>query len=347
VPPQEGYTEKLLQEMQLTADKWRSAALSSIYVGGGTPTLLKGLVAVVEAAKKTFGVTQDCEITVETDPGTLDQPLLDRLIGAGVNRFSVGVQILNDAVLKASGRAHTTSEVHQTLDLLKAQSGISVSVDVIVGLPHSTEKDWETTLDQVLAWDVDHVSTYLLTLEDGTPFSKKYIEGVQPLPSVDSVCDMYLRGHDRLTQAGYVHYEISNFAKAGKESRHNLNYWEGNSFFYGVGLGAASFVDSSRHTRPKRLKPYYDWVDAFATHNFPVQSQIDQLKDTLMYQIRRRAGVDAKHIASTYGATSLLDQLAKQYPELLRYEADFLKLTGPEAYLLSNEVLSTAFALLE
>lgn len=348
--PHSAYSAKLLQEMSLTAEQWISSQpLTSIYIGGGTPTLLPDLSHVVAAAKSIFGVTSDCEVTVETEPGTLNAQLLDDLIEAGVNRFSVGVQLLNDKVLKAAGRAHTVKEVFETLEVLKTnQHKKRVSVDIIVGLPHSTEADWEATLDQVVAWDVDHASTYLLTLEDGTPFARKYIEGVQPLPSIDAVCDMYLRARERLTAAGFDHYEISNYSKPGFESRHNLNYWEGDSAFYGVGLGAASYIDGVRLTRPKRLMSYYDWVDGFSSQIYPVQSQVDQLKDTLMYQIRRKRGVDIRSLIEKHGASALLfEELLRQYPNLLVLDNGFLRLSGPEAYLLSNEVLSTAFALID
>jgi len=350
ITPHAEYSHKLVKEIAVTRERWEAhGKLTSIYVGGGTPTLLPDLPEVISAAKSSFGVTDDCEITVETEPGTLDDKLLQKLLDVGVNRFSVGVQLLNDEVLKAAGRAHSVKEVLETVELLKLNpTPKSISVDVIVGLPHSTWNDWEATLDQVLDWEVDHISTYLLTLEDGTPFAKKYLEGVQPLPSVDSVCDMYLRANERLTEAGFDHYEISNYARPHKQSRHNSNYWKGSSYFYGVGLGAASFVDDVRLVRPKRLASYYEWVDNIPT-SLTTQSELDLIKDTLMYQIRRKEGVDCNELINRHGTSlaSLFSRLIEQYPNLLSLEDGYMKLKGPEAYLLSNEVLSTGFALLE
>lgn len=216
----------------------QEGAVRTVYIGGGTPTALAAddLLAVVCAVRESFRLTGEEEFTVEANPGTVDAKLLERLREAGVNRLSFGVQSFSDALLSAIGRIHTAREAEDAVCMAQ-KAGFRVSLDLMYGLPGQTLSDLKDSVARAAALGIGHISVYGLAVEDGTPFARMEEAGQLHLPTDDECGDMYDYITAELPRLGYRRYEISNYAKAGEESRHNLAYWQDVSY---IGLGAAA-----------------------------------------------------------------------------------------------------------
>lgn len=216
----------------------QEGAVRTVYIGGGTPTALAAddLLAVVCAVRESFRLTGEEEFTVEANPGTVDAKLLERLREAGVNRLSFGVQSFSDALLSAIGRIHTAREAEDAVRMAQ-KAGFRVSLDLMYGLPGQTLSDLKDSVARAAALGIGHISVYGLVVEDGTPFARMEAAGRLHLPTDDECGDMYDYITAELPRLGYRRYEISNYARAGEESRHNLAYWQDVSY---IGLGAAA-----------------------------------------------------------------------------------------------------------
>lgn len=216
----------------------QEGAVRTVYIGGGTPTALAAddLLAVVCAVRESFRLTGEEEFTVEANPGTVDAKLLERLREAGVNRLSFGVQSFSDALLSAIGRIHTAREAEDAVCMAQ-KAGFRVSLDLMYGLPGQTLSDLKDSVARAAALGIGHISVYGLVVEDGTPFARMEAAGRLHLPTDDECGDMYDYITAELPRLGYRRYEISNYARAGEESRHNLAYWQDVSY---IGLGAAA-----------------------------------------------------------------------------------------------------------
>lgn len=305
------YIDVLCQEIQLTPAANRP--LTTIFFGGGTPSLLS--VAQLERILKTldrqFGVAADAEISMEIDPGTFDLPQLQGYRSAGVNRVSLGVQTFQSHLLKACGRSQTVADVYAAVELIHQAEVQNYSLDLISGLPHQTLGDWQDSLAQAIALTPTHLSCYDLTIESVTAFGRQYKPGVTPLPSDETTAEMYRLAQKTLTQAGYAHYEISNYAKPGYQCRHNRVYWE-NRPFYGFGMGATSYVEGDRFSRPRKTREYEGWVKA-KTENADKsledptsrENAADFLLDTLMLGLRLAEGLSLERLRSLFGEETL------------------------------------------
>lgn len=216
----------------------QEGAVRTVYIGGGTPTALAAddLLAVICALRESFRLTGTEEFTVEANPGTVDAKLLERLREAGVNRLSFGVQSFSNALLSAIGRIHTAWEAEDAVRMAQ-KAGFRVSLDLMYGLPGQTLSDLKDSVARAAALGIGHISVYGLVVEDGTPFARMEEAGRLHLPTDDECGDMYDYITAELPRLGYRRYEISNYAKAGEESRHNLAYWQDVSY---IGLGAAA-----------------------------------------------------------------------------------------------------------
>lgn len=216
----------------------QEGAVRTVYIGGGTPTALAAddLLAVICALRESFRLTGTEEFTVEANPGTVDAKLLERLREVGVNRLSFGVQSFSNALLSAIGRIHTAWEAEDAVRMAQ-KAGFRVSLDLMYGLPGQTLSDLKDSVARAAALGIGHISVYGLVVEDGTPFARMEEAGRLHLPTDDECGDMYDYITAELPRLGYRRYEISNYAKAGEESRHNLAYWQDVSY---IGLGAAA-----------------------------------------------------------------------------------------------------------
>ncbi len=257
----ERYQKALLAHMGETAPYAKGFEVDTVYFGGGTPLMLgvKPLIQILDFLKRRFKVAKDAEITVEANPESVDFPTLRALRRAGVNRLSLGMQSACDGELKAVGRIHDFAQVEAAVEAARKAKLKNVSLDLIYGLPGQTQESWERTLDAAIALNPEHISGYGLKVEEGTPLAARVAAG-ETLPDDDAQADAYLAMVDRLTAAGYGQYEISNFAKEGYPSRHNLKYWT-LSPYLGFGPGAHSDFGDRRYAFLRDLEGYITAVE--------------------------------------------------------------------------------------
>ena len=219
----------------------RNYPVDSLYIGGGTPTWYgeKRLLELLRTVKRHFSMTKDVEVTLEANPDSVDEKMLRRLRRAGVNRISMGMQSGSDEELRSIHRPHTYQQVVDAVTAVRSAKIRNLNLDLIYGLPGQTEESWHETVEKAVSLSPEHLSCYGLTVEEGTPLAQRVARGEQ-LPDEDQQAALYLWTVERLAQAGYQQYEISNFSKQGYMSRHNLKYWMGRPY---MGLGAAAHSD--------------------------------------------------------------------------------------------------------
>lgn len=257
------YTDALCRELAvqgvLCREKWGSPR--TIYMGGGTPSLLPiGLLEkILQAIADVFGDAADREFTVECNPGTVDAAKLRVLRAGGVNRLSFGVQTFDDTLLKKIGRIHTGAQAREAMALARTAGFQNVSMDLIYGLPGESLAELERDLEAMVALEPEHISIYGLQLEEGTAFAKMQEMGRLMLPDDDTVERMYDTMTAFLPAHGYARYEISNFAKPGFESRHNLSYWQDVPYL-GVGAAAHSYLEGQRYENVREIPAYIEGI---------------------------------------------------------------------------------------
>lgn len=236
-----GYQKALLSHIEECAGAAKQDVVDSIYIGGGTPSWYGAdrVKEVLSALYKNFKISRTAEITMEANPDSVDLKALRKLRRAGVNRISMGMQSACDSELACIHRPHTFEQVVDAVAAARKAKIRNLNLDLIYGLPGQTEESWHNTVEQALALEPEHLSCYGLTVEEGTPLARR-VEGGEVLPDDDMQAALYLWTVDRLAQAGYEQYEISNFARTGYQSRHNLKYWMGMPY---MGIGAAAHSD--------------------------------------------------------------------------------------------------------
>ncbi|NER24088.1 MAG: coproporphyrinogen III oxidase [Symploca sp. SIO1C2] len=362
------YVEVLSQE--ITTTPALGSPLETIFFGGGTPSLLavEQLEQILKQLEQQFGIAADAEISMEMDPGTFSREQLKGYQNAGVTRVSLGVQAFQDELLRVCGRSHNLNDIFAAVDLLRQVEFPDFSLDLISGLPHQTLKQWEESLEAAIDISPNHISSYDLIVESVTAFGRRYSPGTKPLPTDETAAQMYRRAQQILTSAGYDHYEISNYALPSHQCRHNRVYWE-NRPFYGFGMGAASYVQGYRFTRPRTRKEYYLWVkklmEADGILDCPHTPAEDILLETLMLGLRLAEGLNLSILTRQFGEATLEKIWACLQPhyrhgwvEVLDTEGQpvklqeasrlpitgKLKLTDPEGFLFSNTVLADLFA---
>ncbi|NER46663.1 MAG: coproporphyrinogen III oxidase [Symploca sp. SIO1A3] len=362
------YVEVLCQE--ITTTPALGSPLETIFFGGGTPSLLavEQLEQILEQLEQQFGIAADAEISMEMDPGTFSREQLKGYRDAGVNRVSLGVQAFQDELLRVCGRSHNLNDIFAAVDLLRQVEFPDFSLDLISGLPHQTLQQWEASLEAAIDISPKHISCYDLIVESVTAFGRRYSPGTKPLPTDETAAQMYRTAQQILTNAGYEHYEISNYALPSHQCRHNRVYWE-NRPFYGFGMGAASYVQGYRFTRPRTRKEYYLWVkklmETDGVLDCPQTPAEDILLETLMLGLRLAEGLNLSILTQQFGEATLEKIWACLQPhyrhgwvEVLDTEGQAvelqeasrlpitgkLRLTDPEGFLFSNTVLADLFA---
>jgi oxygen-independent coproporphyrinogen-3 oxidase len=255
------YIDAICREIASTKRLNDSGPLKTIFFGGGTPALTSPalLEHILTHLDRSFGISSDAEISIETDPGAFTASQLRSYQLLGVNRVSVGVQTFNDDLLKLCGRAHDVSDVYRAIEAVYATDIKSWSLDLMSGLPGLTESTWEHSLYAALDAAPTHLSVYDLQIEEHTPFARQYRPGVAPLPTEESAAAMYGQASRILRNAGFEHYEVSNYATTGHRCAHNMVYWEGLPY-YAFGMGAASYLENRRFSRPRKLNAYLKWL---------------------------------------------------------------------------------------
>jgi putative oxygen-independent coproporphyrinogen III oxidase len=381
------YVERVCQEIrqaQATAAALGGhfeTAVDSVYLGGGTPTVLpaEDLQRLFACLTERFAVAPDAEITVECAPGSLDEPMLETLARCGVSRVSLGVQSMVDGEAAAVGRQHKRATVLDDIARLRAAGISNINVDLIAGLPHQTETSWGTSLDEVIASGVPHVSVYMLEVDEDSRLGRELIAGgtryhAHFVPDEDAIADFYVEACRRLNAAGVVQYEISNFARSGAASRHNLKYWTRQPYL-GFGVDAHSMLEAppdvyamlraeaeQRGTAAGGSRPcavsqadvealrfstsdsLEDYLAGAPLKTTPV-SWAEAREEAFFLGLRLNRGVDLQAIALRLGLSEeLANTLAQLCAEgLLEREGEVVRLSE-RGRLLSNEVFQRFLA---
>ena len=331
-------------------------AVDSIYLGGGTPTVLDApqLQRMFDAVRAQFSLLPDAEITVECAPGTLSPQALETLLRCGVNRFSLGVQSFIDAEAAAVGRLHKRATVIDDISRLRAAGITNINIDLIAGLPHQTAESWRESLAETIATGAPHASVYMLEVDDDSRLGRELIAGgtryhAHFVPDEDAVADFYIAACEALSAGGIPQYEISNFARPGFESRHNLKYWTRKPYL-GFGVDAHSMLLSAipdaeavRFSTPDVLEQYVGGSPLEKT----VISRAIALEETFFLGLRLNRGVDLREVAVEFGQ----DEFQRVQPVifeavaegLLQQHGGVIHLT-PRGRLLSNEVFQAFIA---
>ncbi|MCH8186760.1 MAG: radical SAM family heme chaperone HemW [Chloroflexi bacterium] len=360
------YVDALQAEISLWGALLHHPPLETVFFGGGTPSYLPAdrIVAILEAIRGSFGVSAGAEVSLEANPGDLTPAKLDALRRVGINRLSIGVQSLDDRLLEALGRRHSAADARRSYHTAVDAGFDNVSIDLMYGLPHQTLTGWRDTLDGIISLGPPHVSMYCLTLEQGTPLAQWVQLGKVPEPDPDLAADMYEMAEERMGQRGYRHYEISNWAKPGFPSRHNLIYWR-NQPFLGVGPGAHSYLGGFRFANLKSPREYIERLDSrppLPKASSPMSERIAgvpvvdtveaigprlEMAETMMMGLRLDTGIISEDFARRFGRSP-----AEVYPDdvadlaavgLLEDSDGALKLT-PRGRMLGNEVFSRFLA---
>lgn len=305
----EDYVRVLLQEIKEKAPAYQNRTVTSVFFGGGTPSTLKagGIADLMDQIRAHFQVSADAEITIECNPGTLTREKLAIYKGCGISRLSMGVQSADNAALKLLGRIHTYEDFLESFELARKTGFKNINLDIISGLPMQKEGDYEKSLKKLLRLRPEHLSVYSLLIEEGTDFYRMYGEdakireqGGEPklLPSEETERNIVHRTAALLAESGYHQYEISNFARNGKESRHNLGYWRRNEYL-GLGLGAASLIENRRFHNTRELEDYLKYD--FSPQDEEVIDKKGQMEETMFLGLREIRGVEKAEFYRRFG----------------------------------------------
>ena len=336
-----GYVESVAAEIALQ----RRRTVHSVFFGGGTPSLMEPaqVARLLVAARKSFDVLPDCEVTLEANPGECSPGRLAGFRDAGVNRLSIGVQSLDNMTLARLGRRHTADEARAAYGAARAAGFDNVNLDLMLGLPDMTTPRWLETLEAALELGPEHLSCYILTVDERVPMGREVVRGRLRLPDDDAVAEQYEATEKRLAVAGYERYEISNWARAGRACRHNLTYWRDEPYI-GVGAGAAGSLDRVRTKNTPSPRRYIASVAAGRVERVEEErpSLTTRMCDFLALGLRLGEGVDARRFERRFGR-SLPEALGATLDELVvagRLERIGERLRiGESSVLLTSEIL--------
>jgi len=291
------YISALYREISAYSPKLKKSNISTIYMGGGTPTILSGvqIYNIVEFCKDKFNIDKNAEITIEANPGTLDAEKIKLLIESGINRLSLGAQSFNNLLLKKLGRIHNTKDIIDSYYLARERGFSNINLDIMFALPGQTIEDFKVTLKKAVSLKSDHLSLYNLTIHPETAYYRKYKKGQLQLPNEDEEFNMYRWAINFLEEKGFEHYEIANFARPHKRSMHNLIYWQ-NQPYLGIGAGAYSFLKGYRYIN---FKDPVKYIQEVMNGKLPIdQGEKLSLKkrmiETIILGLRTKDGVSYK-----------------------------------------------------
>lgn len=328
------YTEALCKEIERIKDKYGTLTADTVFFGGGTPSLLsaRDMARIMNTLSCQFIISKDAEIALEANPGTITEEKVKAYKSLGFNRISIGLQAAQDRLLQFMGRIHTQDMFLKSIDLVKNVGFHNVNADIIFGIPDQTMENWLETLDLVIRSGMTHISAYSLILEEGTPWFEQNENGDLPLVDDSLEREMYYKVTERTSHAGFHQYEISNFAKPGYESRHNLKYWTGKPYL-GFGAAAHSFFCNERIANVSDPLEYIRRIGA----NLPVYCSVKQigseerLSERFMLGLRLINGVSLSQLSDEFGQNALKKHMEAivrlEKKKLLCIEEDRLKLT--------------------
>jgi oxygen-independent coproporphyrinogen III oxidase len=290
----ESYVQALLGEMEHAAKGAKDRRVATIFFGGGTPTTLPfaDLARILEACRQHFQVDPEVEITCEANPATIPQTDLAQLRETGFNRLSIGVQSFDPDELKRLERVHSVDEIYLTVERARQAKFENLSLDLMYGLPGQTKERWQDNLQKAIDLQPNHISAYNLTIEPDTVFYKQQAQGQLTMPPDDFQRELFEITISTLTGAGYEHYEISNYAQPGKQSRHNLNYWVDGQYI-GLGAGASSFFNGERYKNTNLPSRYIAQIVATQTavESRETPDRRQRMGEAVMLGLRLRAGL--------------------------------------------------------
>ncbi len=317
---QDAYTRALVQEITYMGKKYGDTPVTSIYIGGGTPSWLdeKNIAAIMEEVSASFFVVENAEISIECNPGTVTDSKMKLFAGLGINRLSIGLQSARDEELKNLGRIHTYDQFLHIFELARKNGFTNINVDIMTGLPHQNRKKLLYTLENVTLLRPEHISAYSLMIEEGTPFYEKYEleakrqqEGLSTvfLPSEDEEYAMTKMTQQYLSERGYEAYEVSNFAKKGYECKHNILYWTRKPYL-GMGLGAASLLGFKRYSNIRDIFTYIDVCENLTEEtegqlreSAQTLSKKDEMEEFMYLGLRMQKGISRADFYDCFGLT--------------------------------------------
>lgn len=310
--------------------------VKTIYIGGGTPSFIesKYITEILKTIEENFVVDEDAEITMEMNPGTVDENKLKDYYNCGINRLSIGLQETNNALLKEIGRIHTYEDFENTYSLARNVGFKNINVDLMLGLPNQNILDLENSINKILDLDPEHISVYSLILEENTVLKNKVDQGILTLPEDEMERKMYYTVKNMLENNGYIHYEISNFAKKGFESKHNLDCWSQKEYM-GFGAAAHSYTNNFRFSNIENIEEYINNFknnkeeDNLIFHE--KQNRESKMKEYMMLGLRKIEGVNIQQFKNKFVENPIfifrkeIEKLVNE--ELLEVDGNFIKLT--------------------
>ncbi len=324
VSVQKRYVEQLIEEIGCQSAHYPGYTVTSVFLGGGTPSLLEPnqVLDIMNAVKGHFPITEDAEVTIEANPGTVTVEKLEAWRDGGINRVSIGLQSSDDRELKKLGRIHSYDEFLKTYQRVRQAGFANVNVDLMSALPGQTVASWKTALKSVTMLKPEHISAYSLILEEGTPFYDQYHGHPELLPDEHEEREMYYVTKQFLHSHGFERYEISNYAKPGYECRHNIGYWTGAEYL-GLGLGASSYIQGFRFCNEKDLDIYCrlgmedNDVDSHLHREIVRLTEKEMMEEFMFLGLRMIKGVSMREFRKRFGAEmeavygDVLDRLLK------------------------------------
>jgi oxygen-independent coproporphyrinogen-3 oxidase len=337
------YAKAILSEIE-AFEPADDANVDSIFFGGGTPSLVPAVHIrdIIATCKRGFRFRDDCEASIEVNPGTTSMEKIASYRKIGINRASLGAQSFDVRELSSVGRRHNAEMIFDAVRHLKGGGFENINIDLMLGLPFQTSASWRRNLEIFAQLDIPHISVYMLDLEDQCFLSDLVAQKAVLLPEEDLISDMYLETVDFLATYGYLHYEISNFARPGFECRHNLKYWMRNPVL-GFGVGSHSYDGISRYANKCQIS---DYIEAIETDMNPRAwreeiKKTQALQETLFLGLRLTDGIDWHQLNSKYGAEALSDYAVHierlSDKGFIQWDAGRIKLT-PAGMLISNEI---------
>ena len=333
--PVDSYLEHLLEEFR----SYDIQKLRTLYIGGGTPTALSApqLEVLLDGLTKNLDLSVLEELTIEANPGDLDADKIAVLKQSPVNRVSLGVQTFDDKMLKKIGRSHLEKDIYENIDRLKLAGFDNISIDLIYALPGQTMAQVKDNVAKAISLDIPHMSLYSLILENHTVFMNRMRRGKLPLPKEELEAEMFEYIIAELEQAGFEHYEISNFSKPGFESRHNLMYWD-NAEYYGIGAGASGYVNGVRYKNHGPIRHYLNAVEAGnARITEEHLSQREQMEEEMFLGLRKKSGVSMARFEEKFGRSfdGLYGEIIRDLVQqgLMQIDGDRVRMTKRGLFL--------------
>ena len=338
------YIEALKKEIELYSPILEKYKISTIFLGGGTPSILTGsqIGEIMDTISKYYSLEESAEISIEANPGTLNKYKLKTYYESGINRLSIGLQACQDNLLKTLGRIHSFEEYLKNLEEARNVGFTNINTDLMFSLPGQKEKDWEETLEKIVSLDIPNISAYSLIVEEDTPFYNWVENEKIILPDEETDMNMYHHTIKYLGEKGYKHYEISNYAKEGFQCKHNIVYWN-NENYIGLGSGAHSYFNKKRFNNINHIEEY---INILMKNKLPIEEEVkvsikDEISETMFLGLRMMDGISIEKFTRRFNRSPFeiykvqLDKFRGQ--GLIYWDEKCIKLT-PKGIDLSNIV---------